>query len=78
MKASDQNSAAEMNKTADWYRDTVVTRLNDKNTGVIIIIMQRLHVNDLVGQVLQLDDWVHLNLPAIAPYDMEIPLNDKE
>jgi predicted phage terminase large subunit-like protein len=78
MKASDLNSVAEMNRIADWYRESVVSRLNDRQTGVIIIVMQRLHVLDLVGQVLGLDDWDHLNLPAIAQADMCIPISDEQ
>src|SRR5258705_4460151 len=37
----------------DWYDNTVVSRLNHKLTGSIILIMQRLHENDLVGHVLE-------------------------
>jgi predicted phage terminase large subunit-like protein len=76
VKASDINSEAERERVASWYRETLVTRLNDKKTGVIILIMQRLHVDDLVGQVLPLDDWHHLNLPAIAQKDTIIPIGD--
>ena len=39
--------------------------------------MQRLHVDDLVGHVLDKDEsWTHLNLPAIAEEDEEIPLSN--
>ena len=34
----------------NWFSNTVRTRLDDQRTGVIIIIMQRLHMDDLVGQ----------------------------
>ena len=50
----------------DWYNHTVVTRLNDKQTGCIIVIMQRLHERDLVGHVLEQGDWKLLKFPAIA------------
>jgi hypothetical protein len=36
-----------------WYDDTVVGRLNDKANSRIIITMQRLHQDDLVGHVLK-------------------------
>ena len=49
-----------------WYSNTVRTRLDDQRSGVIIIIMQRLHMHDLVGHVLELDDWKVLRFPAIA------------
>ena len=54
----------------NWYDHTLYSRLNDKRTGCIVIIMQRLHEDDLVGHVLQLpDDWKALRLPAIAEQD---------
>jgi predicted phage terminase large subunit-like protein len=53
----------------DWYDNTLVSRLNDKANGCIIIIMQRLHQDDLVGHVLEQEDWEVLSLPAIAEKD---------
>jgi len=54
-------------KTAnDWFDHTVVSRLNDKRTGRIIIVMQRLHEDDVVGHVLQQGDWYLIKFPAIA------------
>ena len=50
----------------DWYENTLLSRLNNKRTGCIIIVMQRLHQDDLVGHVLQQDDWEVLSFPAIA------------
>jgi predicted phage terminase large subunit-like protein len=50
----------------EWYNHTLVSRLNDKRTGSIILIMQRLHEEDLVGHVLKQGDWRVLRFPAIA------------
>jgi predicted phage terminase large subunit-like protein len=50
----------------DWYDNTLVSRLNDKATGRIIIIMQRLHQDDLVGHVLEQEPWEVVSFPAIA------------
>jgi predicted phage terminase large subunit-like protein len=52
----------------DWYDHTLYSRLNNKQTGCIII-MQRLHEDDLVGHVLEQEDWEVLRLPAIAEED---------
>lgn len=49
-----------------WFDNTLYTRLNNKQTGAIIIIMQRLHLDDLVGHVLEKEQWEVVNLPAIA------------
>ncbi len=50
----------------EWYKNTVLSRLNNKTSDAIIIVMQRLHLDDLVGHVMDLDDWYHLPIPAIA------------
>jgi predicted phage terminase large subunit-like protein len=50
----------------DWFSNTVRTRLDDQQHGVIIIIMQRLHMDNLVGHVMQSDQWKLLRFPAIA------------
>jgi predicted phage terminase large subunit-like protein len=49
-----------------WYDHTLISRLNDKRTGCIVIIMQRLHEDDLVGHVLREGNWKLLRFPAIA------------
>lgn len=49
-----------------WYKSTLVTRLNRQDSGSIIVVMQRIHEEDLAGHVLQEGCWRHLNLPAIA------------
>jgi hypothetical protein len=50
----------------EWYDNTLLSRLNSKRTGCIIIVMQRLHQDDLIGHVLLQDDWTVLSFPAIA------------
>jgi predicted phage terminase large subunit-like protein len=52
----------------DWFGQTFMTRLNNKKKGVIVVVMQRLHVEDLTGHLLgKGKQWEHLCLPAIAP-----------
>lgn len=59
----------------DYFGTTLVSRLNQKRDGAIVIVSQRLHVDDLVGHVTQFDHgWTVLNLPAIAYEDQDIPL----
>jgi len=53
----------------EWYDNTLISRLNNKESGVIIIVMQRLHQDDLVGHVLDLGSWEVLAFPAIAEED---------
>jgi len=66
LKPDGAMSDAERKSANDWFDHTVISRLNDKNTGAIVIIMQRLHQDDLVGHVLEQGGWGTLVLPAIA------------
>ena len=66
IKADGVASEAERHRVHQFYDGTLYSRLNNKNEDVIILVMQRLHVDDLVGHVLDKDDWTVLSLPAIA------------
>ena len=59
-----------------WYDRNVYQRLNNKKKGVIIVVMQRLHVDDLTGHLLKQDGWTHLRFPAIATEDESYVLSD--
>jgi predicted phage terminase large subunit-like protein len=75
LKPIDALSDSKRNAANDWFLNTVVSRLDDKRTGAIIIVMQRVHMDDLTGFVLgQSDDWTVLSLPAIAESFESIPL----
>jgi predicted phage terminase large subunit-like protein len=52
--------------TLEWFDNSLSTRLNNPRTGAMILVMQRLHEEDLTGHILSSDagrDWVHLMLP---------------
>src|SRR5438874_7482975 len=57
LKPDEAMSDSERRKVNYWYDHTLLTRLNDKRHGRIVIIMQRLHEDDLVGHVLDKEDW---------------------
>lgn len=65
-------------KTINWYSNVFSSRLNDKKNGAIIIVMQRLHPNDLSGYLLEKnkDLWYHLNLQAISDIDYKIDIGN--
>jgi len=67
IKAADAESEAARNTVNTWFKETVLSRLDDKTVGAIIIVMQRVHVGDLAGHVLKAGGWTHLDLPAISP-----------
>jgi predicted phage terminase large subunit-like protein len=61
----------------DWYFNTLLSRLDDKQNGAIVLVMQRLHEDDLAGVLLRgSDEWTVLSLPAIAEQDEEIPIGN--
>jgi predicted phage terminase large subunit-like protein len=63
----------------DWYFNTLLSRLDDKQNGAIVLVMQRLHEDDLAGALLRgSDEWTVVNLPAIAEQDEEIPIGNGE
>jgi predicted phage terminase large subunit-like protein len=74
LNANDVQSEAARKKVLDWYSGALVSRLNDKNTGRIVAVMQRLHEDDLAGHLLRQGGWEHLDLPAIALEEQVIDL----
>jgi predicted phage terminase large subunit-like protein len=79
LKPDDAYSEAKRNGANEWYINTLLSRLDDKRTGAIVIVMQRVHMDDLTGFVLSLsDEWEVLNLPAIAEVDEDIPISATE
>ena len=75
LKPIDAQSETKRNAGNEWFLHTVLSRLDDKRTGAIIIVMQRVHMDDLTGFVLrQSDDWTVLSLPAIGEGFETIPL----
>jgi predicted phage terminase large subunit-like protein len=50
----------------NWFDHTFSTRLDNKEKGVIVLVMQRLHSDDLSGYLLAKGGWEHLCLPAVS------------
>ena len=71
MKPVDALSEAKREGVNQWYSNTLLSRLDNKETGIILVVMQRVHQDDLSGYLLRdsEDGYDHLELPAIA----EIP-----
>jgi predicted phage terminase large subunit-like protein len=69
IKPEEALSQSQRRAVNQWYDHTLYSRLNDKQQGCIIQIMQRLHEDDLVGHVLEQERWEVLSFPAIAEKD---------
>jgi hypothetical protein len=78
IKALDALSEAERRRVWEFYIGTLCTRLDDKKNGAIMIVMQRLHADDLVGRILDLEGeiWEVVSIPAIADEDKVFQLSD--
>jgi predicted phage terminase large subunit-like protein len=74
LKPQDAQSQSAREHLLQWYGNTLLSRLDNKAHDAIIVVMQRLHSDDLVGHLLEQDGWTHLNLPAIAEMEEQIPL----
>jgi hypothetical protein len=71
LKPDEAVSEVQRKKVNEWYDNTLYSRLNDKQHGRIILIMQRLHEDDLVGHVLNQEGWEVVSFPAIAEKEEE-------
>ena len=69
LKADDALSEARRRSVNEWFDNTLRSRLNSQEKGAIIIVMQRLHADDLVAHVQQHESWDVLSFPAIAEQD---------
>lgn len=58
-------SDVERKKVKDTWDQQIYNRLNDATPGkgARIVVMQRLHLDDLSGHILKQGNWVHLKLP---------------
>jgi predicted phage terminase large subunit-like protein len=60
-------SEAERSQALNWWREISTTRLNDPQRAAIVVIMQRLHEEDVSGTILSSEwspEWTHVCIPA--------------
>ena len=66
MKADDALSDARRQSVNAWYDNTLRSRLNRQDEGAIIVVMQRLHADDLVAHLQETERWDLILFPLIA------------
>jgi predicted phage terminase large subunit-like protein len=66
LKPGDAMSEVVRERVIEWYRSTLLTRGDDKTRTRIVVVMQRVHHDDLVGYLQEQGGFEVLNLPAIA------------
>jgi predicted phage terminase large subunit-like protein len=74
IKPQDAQSKSIREKSIQWYENTLLSRLDDKQHGGIVLVMQRLHMDDMTSHLLNKGGFEHLCLPAIAEKKETIPL----
>lgn len=74
IKAADVYSTAKRNSVNDWLRTTLASRPDDKRHARMILVMQRLYVDDPSGVLLRTGQWYRKSYSAIAERDEVIEL----
>jgi len=75
MKAQDASYPEARAKAQRFVDETLLSRLDNKQTGAVIAIQQRLHEDDVSAHLSSKGGYRHLDLPAIAMRDEIIPLS---
>jgi predicted phage terminase large subunit-like protein len=76
IKPGDAMSESVRARVIDWYRSTLLSRGDAKAETRIVVVMQRVHQNDLVGYLQEQGGFEVLNLPAIAQRSETYDLGD--
>ena len=61
LKAEEAMSEPARRRVIDWFTGTLISRLNDKERGAIVVVMQRLHQDDLAGHLIEQSTW-HISI----------------
>jgi hypothetical protein len=76
-KPEEALSEASRNHAAQWFDTTLLSRLDSKTNGAVILVMQRLHEDDLAGRLLEKSGWHHLKIAAIAQQDERVQVGPR-
>jgi predicted phage terminase large subunit-like protein len=79
LKPMDALSDSKRERVNDLYNTTLHSRLDNKQSGAIVVVMQRLHSNDLPGMLRRsVESWTTLSLPAIAQHEETVQIGRNE
>jgi len=74
LDASDALNEAACEKTNNWIVNVLMNRFNRASEGVMVLVMQRVALNDPAGFLREIEPWDILSLPAIADQDYGVPI----
>jgi predicted phage terminase large subunit-like protein len=77
IKANDANSEVALTGATDWFRNTALSRMDNPRESLIVVTMQRLHVDDLSGILIE-QGWPRLAIPAIATEPADYVIGEDE
>jgi predicted phage terminase large subunit-like protein len=66
LKPEEALSRIQRHQVNEWFDHTLYSRLNDKRSSAIVLVMHRLHEDDLTAHVLAQEAWEVVRLPALA------------
>lgn len=76
MKADDAFSDTVREAVNLWFDSTLSSRLDNPKTGRILVVAQRLHVDDLAGRLMERGGWEKLILPLVAYENQTFAMGD--
>jgi predicted phage terminase large subunit-like protein len=74
LRAQSAFSERQRSRCNSTFDEGLRSRLDDPAHGAIVVVMQRLHEEDLVGHLRAQGDWRELRLPLVAEAREEVPL----
>lgn len=78
LKAGDAHSEPAKERAYSWLKETLMSRFDNPAKGRMVVIMQRLALDDPIGRLMDDGGWTLLALPARAHKDMKVPVSEHE
>lgn len=74
MKAADASSDVTRDNVGDWFKQSLMTRFDKPAEGRVVVLMQRLHQDDLIGRLKAEEGWKVLELPGVGQVTQTLDL----
>ena len=78
MKAADASSQAVRDAVGEWFKGSLMSRFDRPAEARVVVVMQRLHQDDLIGRLKAEGGWTVLELPAETLNRYELRLSATE
>jgi hypothetical protein len=78
MKAVEASSEAARNSIYDWVKTALMSRFDRPADGRMVVLMQRLHQDDLIGRLQDEGGWAVLEMPGEAVQEQVFDLGGGE